>query len=69
MNYEFILLSEDLRKINHLKNNVFSPMMVNVTYTERFSVKGTYHFLSSCFALNITQMKSKNPELHGTILY
>lgn len=69
IDYEFILLSEDLTKIKHLKNNVFLPLMVNLICTERSFVKWTHRFLPSCFALNIIQMNSKNPELDGTIYH
>ena len=64
---EFVIVFEDLTYIKHLKNNVFSLLMVNLTYTEKSFVKWTHHFLPYGFALNVTQMNSKNPELDGTI--
>ena len=59
---EFVLVFEDLTNIKHLKNNVFSPLMVNLICTEKSFFKWTHHFLPYGFALNVTQMNSNNSE-------
>ena len=64
---ELVLVFEDLTNIKHLKNNVFSPLMVNLICTEKSFVKWTHHFLPYGFALNVTQMNSKNSELDGSV--
>lgn len=64
---EFVLVFEDLTNIKHLKNNVFSPLMVNLICTEKSFFKCTHHFLPYGFALNVTQMNSNNSELDGSI--
>ena len=64
---EFVLVFEDLTNIKHLKNNVFSRLMVNLICTEKSFFKWTHHFLPYGFELNVTHMNSNNSELDGSI--